>query len=103
MTFDNPHDLMAVQAVAYSPDGTLVATAGLDGSARIWEASTGQLRTTVRPSCTIEDADYSPDACGLRDVAFSPDGRRLATAGNDRTVCDLGRRKWRAGATHRRP
>ena len=96
MTFDNPHDLMAVQAVAYSPDGTLVATAGLDGSARIWEASSGQMRATVRPSCTMEDVDYSPDACGLRDVAFSPDGRRLATAGNDRTAVI-----WDAGSGER--
>lgn len=86
MTFDNPHDLTAVQGVAISPDGLRVATAGLDGLARVWDAKTGQLQLTLRSACTIEDSGYSPDACGLRDVAFSPDGTQLATAGNDRTA-----------------
>ena len=57
----------AVQDVAYSPDGKLLATASLDGTARVWDAHTG------RPLRVIEHPD------GVNNVAFSPDSRSLAT------------------------
>ena len=61
------HDTKGIQSVAFSPDGAFLATASLDGSARIWDAHTGlELR--------IID-----DSAPLNNVAFSPDGRRVAT------------------------
>ena len=33
----------AVASVAFSPDGKLIATGGQDGTARVWDAATGQL------------------------------------------------------------
>ena len=63
-----------ILSVAYSPDGTRIATASLDGTARIWDASTGQELHTL--------AGHGP----VRGIAFSPDGRRTATAGDDGTV-----------------
>ena len=56
-----------VQDVAYSPDGSLLATASLDGTARVWDARTG------RPLRAIEHPE------GVSNVAFSADSRSLAT------------------------
>ncbi|MDT0308917.1 trypsin-like peptidase domain-containing protein [Streptomyces sp. DSM 44917] len=64
-----------VNAVAYSPDGEVVATASNDSAARLWDAATGrELRT------------LTGHGDGVNAVAFSPDGTTLATASNDETV-----------------
>jgi len=65
----------AVRAVAWSPDGASVATGSRDGTARLWDASTG----TVSHVLTGHD--------GMVDgIAWSPNGTRIATAGRDATV-----------------
>ena len=56
----------------FSPDGAFVATAGGDGTARIFDLS--GLMTDVIPT------GGSP----VRGVAVSPDRRRIATASEDR-------------------
>ncbi|NRQ32790.1 protein kinase [Nonomuraea sp. NN258] len=62
----NAHD-DAVTALAYSPDGTVLATAGLDHRVRLWEPDTGLSLGTLT-------ADHMG---GISSVAFSPDGSRL--------------------------
>jgi len=60
-------------AAAYSPNGVRIATASADKTARIWDATSGELITT------LEGHGKSVGA-----LAYSPDGARIATASSDR-------------------
>ena len=64
-----------VWAVAYSPDGRTLASAGHDQTIRLWDVATGRESQVLRGH-----------ADAVLDVAYSPDGRTLASAGLDRTV-----------------
>jgi len=64
-----------VTAVAFSPDGKRMATASVDGTARIWDAATGA-------SLGALQGHRKP----ITSLAFSPDGRSLATGSADGTA-----------------
>src|SRR5208337_474620 len=69
-----PHPGM-VTALAFSPDGKLVAGTSRDGVARLWE-----FPSLVQVGTLRGHSGY------VTSVAFTPDGRTLATASNDGTV-----------------
>ena len=70
-----------VDGLAYTPDGKRLATASDDGTAKVWDATTGRELLTL----PIKDGH------GRHGVAFSPDGKRLATSTNsgEVTVWDI--------------
>jgi eukaryotic-like serine/threonine-protein kinase len=64
-----------VSCIAYSPDGTRLASGSSDGTARVWDATTGQ---TVH----VLKGHIDTVTC----LAFNPDGKLLATGSEDTTI-----------------
>ena len=64
-----------IRCVAFSPDGRLVATAGDDSTARIWDARSGKELLSLRGHTDL-----------VTSVAFAPNGKTLATGSGDRAV-----------------
>ena len=62
--------------MAFSPDGTRIASGSADKTVRLWDAATGQ--PVGQPLTGHTDAVSS--------VAFSPDGTRIASGSDDKTV-----------------
>ena len=75
ITSVHAHD--EVNAVTFSPDGSLLATAGQDGRLRWWTVSDRGLESA---------GEAALDAGPLYAVSFARDGRSLATGGEDRVV-----------------
>jgi len=98
-----------VSSVAFTPDGKSLATASLDKAAKVWDVVSGQELLTLRGSSPVQDLAFSPNGKSLATatdnetkvwdagsgkelltlrgqyfpVAFSADGKRLATASGD--------------------
>ena len=68
------HDAQ-IWSVTYSPDGRRIATASQDKTAKIWDATTGQLLLTL-----------TGHADSVNGIVYSPDGKRIATTSDDHTA-----------------
>jgi WD40 repeat protein/DNA-binding XRE family transcriptional regulator len=66
-----------VFAVAFSRSGNLLATAGADGTVRLWNPATGH---------AVGAPIHASARHGVHGLAFSPNGTLLATADGDGTV-----------------
>jgi RNA polymerase sigma factor (sigma-70 family) len=77
--------------VAFSPDGRLLAAGSgytgdgsRDKSIRLWETATGKLLHQLKPLHTTKERNDS-----ISDLAFSPDGRLLASGDSEGGAVDL--------------
>jgi WD40 repeat protein len=75
------HDLQ-IWCMAFSPDGSRLATASIDGTVRVWAWDPTRLGPEQKPQLTL---NVRIDGYCNR-VAFSPDGAHLATGGEGSLV-----------------
>jgi WD40 repeat protein len=66
----NQHS-QAVESVAISPDGKMLASGSRDTTIKLWDLSTGKLLHSMKANSIV-----------VRHVAFSPDGQTLLSWGN---------------------
>ena len=115
LLFSQGHNSL-VFSVCFSPDGKTIASGSGDKSIKLWDASTGTLKTTLKDSNAVGSVCFSPDgdtiASGSGDkgiklwdartgtlkttltevgnyvtsVCFSPDGNTIASVGGDKTI-----------------
>jgi WD40 repeat protein len=73
-----------VKALAFSPSGKLLASAGWNNEIRLWDPATGKPR-----------GQFQGHGVTVRAIAFAPDGRTLVSASSDGTVrlWDIARRR----------
>lgn len=108
------HKRCIINAIAFSSDGDMIASAYGDNTVRLWDASTGERKTTLtKHTDSVFTVAYSPDGLsfisGSRDgiillretntyqlkakftgdpavIAFSPDGKTLAIGKLDKKI-----------------
>jgi WD40 repeat protein len=79
----------SVEGLAFAPDGRTLATVNAEGIVKVWGPTAGKVLSTLRGPPQRRPGGGRVENCPLRSVAYSPDGKTLATE------CE----GWAAGAS----
>ena len=85
-----------ITALAFSPDGSCLASGSLDHEVRLWESATArELAVLHEPSLVRDERTFTGCIDRVLDVRFSVDGTTLLSAHVDRVVRFWDRADWR--------
>ncbi|KAG8723034.1 hypothetical protein FRC09_005015 [Ceratobasidium sp. 395] len=80
------HGCHSVYSVAYSADGARILSTYLNNESRVWDLHSGQPIGKPLKGRTLEGVSSVADSSKVSPVAYSPDGMRVITCPDSRTI-----------------
>ncbi|MEA5598987.1 CHAT domain-containing protein [Rivularia sp. UHCC 0363] len=75
-----------VNGINWSPNGKIIATAGWDKKAKLWTREGKPIQTLTDEDTEYTNTTNTTHKDGVHSISFSPDGKIIVTASQDKTV-----------------